>query len=289
VIQISKSRGLGALAALAFAVATAWGPVAQASGEPDAAGRDVPRLEVDALPYGWVTGTYGSITVKDTTVRLDVTPSDVLDLLFDGDAFAAAGYFAASYGRFSIFADSMGGYAETRVSQSIPTQLCCTLTIDAKDKMKFVITDVGLGSELGRWTLPGRRPPLTLGVWAGARYVYLSNELDAELGVVHGAQGAANVYDSIDWADPLIGVRWSAPLLDAVSLDFRGDIGGFGASSDLTWGLVGMVRLWIPYKPFDLTPYVAVGYRAVAFDRSPDAGSVDLQMRGPLLGAGFVF
>jgi len=26
----------------------------------------------------------------------------------------------------------------------------------------------------------------------------------------------------------LIGVRWSAPLLDLLSFNFRGDIGGFG-------------------------------------------------------------
>jgi hypothetical protein len=281
-------RTLGALA-LATAVAAAGASGASASDELDAAGRDAPRLELDAFLYGWVTGTYGSIALKDTTVRIDVTPADVLDLLFDGDAFAAAGYFALSYDRFSVFADSMGGYADIGVFQSIPTQLCCTLTIDAKDRMKFVITDVGLGYELGRWTLPGRPRPLSLGVWAGARYVYLSNELDATFGVVQGAQGAANVSDSIDWADPLIGVRWSLPLLESVSIDFRGDIGGFTASSDLTWGLLGMVRLWIPYKPFDLTPYLAAGYRVVAFDRSPDAGSVDMQMRGPTLGAGFLF
>jgi hypothetical protein len=155
--------------------------------------------------------------------------------------------------------------------------------------MYFVILDTGLGYEVARLPLPGRQRPLTLGVWAGARYVYLSNDLEADADVVHGARRHADVYESLDWADPLIGIRWSVPLHDAISLDFRGDIGGFGASSDLTWGLVSMLRLWLPWKPFDLSPYLAAGYRVVAFDRSPDGRTVDMQLRGPVMGAGATF
>lgn len=250
--------------------------------------RDELRLEIDVMPYAWVPGTYGSIAVQDTTVHLDVTPLDVLELLFDGNAFAGSAAIAASYGPFGLFADSTGGYMESRVTQDVPTPLCCTLRIDAKSKVKFAIADVGLGWEVGRWTLPARRRPLVIGVFAGARYVHFSNEVDAAAGVPGGAQRRANVFESVDWADPLIGVRWSAPLHEVVSLDFRGDIGGFHASSDLPWGLVGTVRAWLPWKPLSLSPYVALGYRLVAFDRSPDDGAVDVQMRGPVLGGGAV-
>jgi hypothetical protein len=278
-------------AALGLAVVLLSGvgrPCAAAADEP-ALDRDTPKLRFEALPYAWVLGVHGSVAVQDTTVRVDVGPVDVLELLFDGNAFAAAGYFALSYDRFDVFVDSWGGYAETSVAQSIPTQLCCTLTIGAKDKMKFALTDVGLGYELLRSSLTERSRPVTLGLWAGARTVYLSNELDAKIGVVQGAKRSANVRDSLAWADPLIGVRRSVPVLEDVALDFRSDIGGFGASSDLTWGLLGDVRLWLPWKPFDLAPYLVLGYRLVAFDRSPGAANVDLQLRGPVLGTGFVF
>jgi len=275
-----------ALVLVLLAVVT---PAGQAAEEGEEEGAQTPRLELEAFPYAWISGTYGSVTVGDTTVRLDVTPGDVLDVLFDGDALAAAGYFSVSYGRFSLFADAMGGYADVRVAQTIPTQLCCTLTIDAQDTMKFAIADFALGYRLGEWSLPGRRQPFTLGVYAGARYMYFSNELDAEAGVVGGAQRRANVFESFDWADPLLGVRWSVPVLDPVSLDFRGDVGGFGASSDLVWGLVGTLRWWLPWQPFDATTYLAAGYRVVAFERPSNAGSIDLQFRGPVLGAGGVF
>src|SRR5262249_10668844 len=151
-----------------------------------------------------------------------------------------------------------GGYEELRVNEEIPTQLC-KLSVRAKDKTKFVFGDVGFGFRIGRWTLPHRSRPLTLGVYTGARYAWLSSELGATGGVVGAAQRSANVSESIAWADPLIGVRWSVPLLDWASLDFRGDIGGFGASSDLVWGIVSMARVWLPWQPFETSPYAAVG------------------------------
>ncbi len=40
---------------------------------------------------------------------------------------------------------------------------------------------------------------------------------------------------SEDWADPVIGARWTTPLAEKWTLLLRGDIGGFGAGSDLSW------------------------------------------------------
>jgi hypothetical protein len=255
------------------------------TGSPDAAPSP---WELDVLPYAWIPGTYGSLDVAGRTVHIDTTPSDVLNLLFDGNAFAAAAYFGLAYERFSVFADTFGGYEEVRVNEEIPTQLC-KLSVRAKDKMKFVIGDVGFGYRLGQWTLPHRSRPLTLGVYTGARYMYLSSELDATGSVVGAAQRSANVFASVAWADPLIGIRWSVPLLDWASLDFRGDIGGFGASSQLIWGIVTMIRVSLPWEPFSTRPYVAAGYRVVDFDRSNRDDGVDLQFRGPIIGLGFTY
>jgi hypothetical protein len=283
--RIMTHRRTSHLARLAVASLVALAVVSSAHAE-DGATETAPasKWKLDVLPYMWVPGQYGSVTVAGHTVDVDVTPSDVLNLVFDGNAFAASGYFGLEYERFSVFADTFGGYAEERVNEQVPTQLC-TLSVRAKDKMKFVIGDVGFGYRLGEWTLPGRRRPLTLGVYTGARYMWFLNKLDATGGVVGGVQRAAAVSDSFAWADPLIGVRWSAPVLDWASLDFRGDIGGFGASSDLVWGLVGNAKVWVPWHVFGTEPYVALGYRVVAFDRS----NVDLQFRGPMIGAGFTF
>jgi hypothetical protein len=246
------------------------------------------KWEFEAEPYGWLSGTYGSVTVKGHTARMAVTPSDLYGLLEDGNAFAAAGYFSVAYDRFSVFADSMGGYLEAAVNETIPTKFC-TLTTRAEDKIKLAVADFALGYRLGQWSLPGRRRPLTLGVYAGARYMFFGNRLNATFAVAGGKSRSSSVFDSFAWADPMIGVRWSAPLLDSVSFDFRGDIGGFGASSQLIWGLVGTVKYWLPWTPMSIHPYLAAGYRAIDFDRSNEVGNINQQFRGPTGGMGFVF
>lgn len=246
------------------------------------------KWEFQFEPYGWIAGNYGSATVKGNTVQIKVTPGDLVNLMLDGNAFGAAGYFSLAYDRYSAFIDSMGGYAEVSANETIPTQLC-SLTIKVKDEIRFVINDFAVGYRLGQWSLPNRRRPLTLGVYAGTRYMHFGNKTSVSLGVVQGVQKAGTVSDTFNWADPMIGIRWSVPVLDSTTLDFRGDIGGFGASSDLIWGLVGAVRYWLPWTPFSLQPYLSAGYRVAAFDRSSSSDQIELQFRGPTAGMGFTF
>jgi len=253
------------------------------------AAEEKPGWEFEFEPYGWLLGTSGSVTVKGHVAQVDDSPVDTYQLLEDGHAFAGFGYMSARYGRWSVFADAAGGYVREGVTEQFPTQLC-TLSIAANAKLKFAISDFALGYEVGRWLLPARRRPLTLGLYTGTRYMYLNAKLDASAGVVGGIQRAAHAVDSWAFADPLIGVRWDVPVLDRLSLDFRGDIGGFGASSHLIWGLVGDVRYWLPWTPWSIQPWLGAGYRAIAVDRTTRKDNkVDLQVRGPLSGVGFAF
>jgi len=195
---------------------------------------------------------------------------------------------SARYDRWSVFADAVGGYAEEGVNERIPTQLC-TLSV-ATGKLRFAMSDFALGYQLGRWSLAGRWRPFSLGVYAGTRYTYFNAKLNARAGVVGAVQQSASASNSWAWADPLIGVRWDVPVLDRLSLDFRCDIGGFGASSDLIWGLVGDVKYWLPWTPWAIQPWLAIGYRAVAFNRDfAGSNNVDMQFHGPTSGMGFVF
>ena len=280
---LAAGRRLPRLPVLAVAVLACAVGAACAAEEPPSPW----RFEIE--PYGWVSGTYGTIDVDQYVARLDVTPGNLLTAVFDGNALAAAGYFAVAYERWSVFADVYGGGAKVNVDEDIPTPYC-TLTVDAKDTMRFVLADFAVGYRLGQWSLPERRLPLELGVYAGARYVHFANHLRGGVAVVGGQRYSGDADEANDWADPIIGVRWSVPVLDSVSLTFRGDIGGFGASSDLDWGLVSDVRYWSTWRPWSAQPYVAAGYRVVGIDRSPSNGvEANLQLRGPLAGMGFVF
>ena len=79
-------------------------------------------------------------------------------------------------------------------------------------------------------------------------------------------------------------------MLDRLSLDFRGDIGGFGRAPISSGGLLGDVKYWLPWTPWAIQPWLAVGYRAISFNRDfAGSDNIDLQFRGPTSGAGFVF
>ena len=282
-----------AAAVLAVAVRVASG------GEPAPGGEGPPRTvatapsdwEFEVAPYAWITGTYGTIDVRDKTAHVSLTPLDLLEAVVDGDAIGAAAYASARWRRFSVFVDAFGGGAKSDQRVTVPTARC-DIDVNAKVRVKEAIVDFGLGADVGRWVLAGRRRPLTLGVYAGMRYVHLGSHIESSTEVKElGLESRTNASVAFDWADPLIGVRFEVPLYDRLSLDFRGDIGGFGVSSDLIWGLVGDVRYWMEWNPKGIRPWWGLGYRAVAFDRGGRSSSdeADMQFRGPTAGLGFVF
>jgi hypothetical protein len=247
------------------------------------------KWEFEFLPYVWIPGQFGTLDVKGRTAPIDVSVRDGLELATGGNAFFAAGYLSASYERWSAFVDAFGGYAEVATVQKIPTRFC-TLCIASRADVRPVFVDFAVGYRLGQWSLPERRRPVTLGVYAGTRIMYFGAHLTGSASTVGVPVHAADVSSSFSWADPLIGLRWEVPLLDRVSLEFRGDIGGFGASSEFIWGLLGGVRYWVPWTPWSTQPWLGAGYRGIGFDRDFGSGnSLDLEFRGPYGGVGILF
>lgn len=270
-----------AIAGLALLVSASMGFAAEE--EP------APGWQFDVMPYGWIPGVFGTIQVKGRTAHVDTTLGDVFTLLWHGDAFMVGGYFGARYDRWSFFADAFGGFVNQSVSETIPTRFC-TLHAAATLKLKPVIADFAFGYELGRWSLPERQRPISLGVYLGTRYLHVGQELDSTVAVVNGRSRAGSVSSVINSADPLIGVRWEVPVLDSLSLDFRGDIGGLPTNNKLTWGIVGDARYWLGWQPFGARTWLEAGYRVVAYERDFGGGNdLNLQLRGPLLGLGFLF
>jgi hypothetical protein len=262
-----------------------------AAEEQQSAEQQTEDWQFEVLPYAWISGTFGTIEVKGHTAHVNSTMGDVLTLLWHGDAFTFGGYFLARYDPWNAFAflDAYGGFGNLRVSQTIPTRFC-TVTVASTVRLKPVITELALGYELGRWSLLQRLRPISLGLYLGTRYTHLGTDLEASVGVVNGVHFDRNVSEGFNWASPMIGVRWEVPLLDRLSLDFRGDLGGLPASSKLTWGLVGDVRYWPDLSLFSAQPWLEAGYRVVAYEHEFGGNSaLNLQLRGVLLGVGFAF
>lgn len=90
------------------------------------------------------------------------------------------------------------------------------------------------------------------------------------------------------WVDPFVGGRWWVPVSENVDVVFRGDIGGFGAGSQLAWNLIGGFQYEPPWRPGGARTTVAAIYKASDFDYQTGSGAqkstVALNLRGPALG-----
>jgi len=250
-----------------------------------------PGWQFDFVPYAWIPGAFGTVEVRGRTAHVHTTLGDVFTLLWHGDAFTFGGYLAARYDRWSFFTDAYGGFLDQSVTETVPTPRFPNVhvRIGATLKLNPVIADFAFGYELGRWALPERQRPISLGVYLGTRYVHLGQEIDASVNInKFGRSG--NAFSVVNSADPMIGIRWEVPVLDSLSLDFRGDIGGLPTNNKLTWGIVADARYWLGWEPFGARTWLEAGYRVVAYERDFGNGNdLNLQLRGPLVALGFQF
>ena len=139
------------------------------------------------------------------------------------------------------------------------------------------------------WEFAGlRRVNSFLEVGLGGRVNSLYAELDLVRNTLQG--GTSTVVDetgSANWFDPVIITRASKDL-GKWRLQFRGDIGGFGVGSDLTYQLQGYVGY--RFSPlFQLT----TGYRLLDMDYEKESGDdlvqYDMAIFGPMVRMGFWF
>jgi hypothetical protein len=80
--------------------------------------------------------------------------------------------------------------------------------------------------------------------------------------------------------DPIFGLRGRQYVSRAVFLDFYGDVGGFGAGSELSWQVLGAVGVQASHWCD-----VQLGYRALGFEYKPGITNQDLITHGPIIGA----
>ena len=142
--------------------------------------------------------------------------------------------------------------------------------------------------------------------YGGFRYTYLRQEATIEqnanvrlsgsgsiLGSGSGSSsssGKQKIGDSRDYVEPLVGARFVWELNDKFSLNFRGDVGGFGigSGSDLTYNL-------IPGCSYRLTENTTLdfSYRYFNMDYSNGSGydelAIDAEAYGPVIGLKILF
>ena len=208
--------------------------------------------------YLWALSIEGDQTIKGNDVDLDVSFSDIWNNLNGALIFHFEGLHKQRWGFLTDL-----NYIVLNPEESTPA-----------GDIKIDFTEILL--ELAgfyRFT-EGAHGIDGLG---GVRYT--SMDVDVDFPVTP----PPDVDEREDWVDPFIGLRWHWMFSEKWTTRLRGDIGGFGVGSDLTWNLVGMVD----FKPWKHVSLFG-GYRALYQDYSTGSGNsefaFDATMHGPLLG-----
>ena len=108
----------------------------------------------------------------------------------------------------------------------------------------------------------------------GGRWTYLDRSVNTTDGGVNESRGG--------WIDPFVGAAMTMPLAERHRLRARGDIGGFGISSDFAWQLMAFYEYSISRK---IT--ILGGYRLLDIDYDKGEGRdqviYDIQTHGPAI------
>jgi hypothetical protein len=89
---------------------------------------------------------------------------------------------------------------------------------------------------------------------------------------------------SLDWIDPVIGLRLRHQFTPSQAVMVRGDVGGFGFQSNFEWQAVGVYSYAWQFTGYQLA--ALIGYRAlgVNYTNTGNNNNVDLVLHGPIIG-----
>jgi len=201
------------------------------------------------------------------TVPIDANPGDIFSKL----QMAAMLYLEARTDRWAINSDLV----YMKLNQEVtPGRLLHSGTVGAK---QLVWEVAGLYRILPFWE-----------VGVGGRLNYLQTELDVRRNVFPGGtEEVTGKHDDI-WIDPILITRFTTDINDKWLFQFRGDVGGFGLGSDLSWQL----QAYAGYR-FTKMFQITAGYRILSTDYSKEADFNEFVFNvkefGPVIRFGFNF
>jgi hypothetical protein len=296
--------------AIALLCAPAW---AQGNGpDPDlpssASLQPINPWQLEVAPYGWALNVQGDLTIEGIDSSINLTIVDILN--FANKVIAFEGLIEARKGRFSIF--SLTDYFNTEFSDDIaehfqPRKKRLSIDVDTHIALdlELIFAEFGATFELLKQRYGDGQSDAfaALDLVAGGRYNSIKSETDIllEVGatftpkfipvtISRNAQFVGTVKVDEDWIDPFIGLRLRMQSANGYRFFARGDVGGFGVSSDLVWqvmgGLSGECRCnenlsWmLGYRALDTTYETGTGR---------DLFELDALIHGPIIGGAYRF
>jgi hypothetical protein len=212
--------------------------------------------------YGWATAIDGTISAGGRSADVDIAFKDVLKHL-DMTFMAAA---ELRYKRWGFMGDLI--YARLHDDIAPPSGIIFSSTHEV-----FKET---IGTFLLSYRVVDAKPAY-LDFFAGARVYSFYSEivLRPNLG-----QTGFKADGTTTWADPIIGMRSRYYVSPVVFLNGYGDVGGFGAGSELSWQVLGSIGVqaarWCD---------VQLGYRGLGFEYGSGNRKQEITTHGPIIGA----
>ena len=210
-------------------------------------------------PYLWLTSVSGTVGAGPLSADTDIGARDALSKLTLGAMILSE----IGYHRWSLENDVI--FAQFQTSKETLGPVFGTLN--------STLNQFQWTSLVGYRVLEMKRS--TFDLQAGFRMMSLGLDLELTPGLLQGASRSF----SRTWVDPVIGFRSRTHLTDWLFVIARGDIGGFGANSELTWqvftGVGAQISRW---------GALIAGYRAIGYEYNQAGFSYDVTTYGPVVG-----
>ena len=211
-------------------------------------------------PYLWFSGVHGTIGARDDLASIHASAADLLSHF----RFGLMGAADFSYKRLLVPIDMIWGRLGD--DNALPGLGLGAITANVKAS-EFILTP-----KIGFRVL--KRERFTIDALTGFRTWHLAQNLQfspSRLGLEF--QGSQN------WVDPLVGGRIQVALTPKMEITIAGDVGGWGAGSQLDYQVVGLLGYKIKPKWT-----LRAGYRYLDVNYRSAGRVFDVAMSGVLFG-----
>ncbi|MBV8189913.1 MAG: hypothetical protein JO339_21905 [Alphaproteobacteria bacterium] len=255
--------------------------------------------------YGWAMNVAGSLTARGQTT--DVNASFIQIIQKSDSLVGFMGYFEANKGRVGLYTDlvwaKLGFDHSTASSRNPIAGLQISTSSNTAITYSLTIVEAGGLYEIAHW--PGSPGSFTaLDGLLGFRY--WNNNVDVNFdfsGTVDFTRlssalgrdveftrtGAIARSGSLDWVDPLVGLRLRHQFGPNQEMWVRGDVGGFDLQNNFEWQAIGVYSYAWQFTGYQVA--AVIGYRAlgVNYTNTGNNNAVDVVLHGPIIGVSVRF
>jgi len=250
--------------------------------------------------YGWGMNVAGNLTARGQTV--DVNAS-FLQLIQKSDSLIGfMGYFEADKGPVGFFTDVVWaklGFGQSSASFRNPIAgLQLSTSSNTAVTYSLTVVEAGGSYQIARWPWsPGSFTTvdglLGFRYWNNAVDVNFDLTSTVDFTRLSDALGRNIEFSrsfgiarsgSLDWVDPIVGLRVRHQFTPAQEIMLWGDVGGFGFQSNFEWQALAVYSYAWQFTGYQLA--ALVGYRALGVDytNTGNNNSVNLVLHGPVIG-----